>query len=311
MRFYEMLRDRSNVALLDIIIRDHLGSGCTEHARALFVFAIALAHRWRSLKIQAGPSFQEFTLPILRNLSCPHLQSLYCDRAPPDTPPIHILTGGAPLLTHWKCKDLSGRPPLAALTHLKYSSIYTIPRAELRVLLHETSSTLLVMELIISLEEDEITHEPIVMPVLERAGILAGEFGGVQNIVTTLTSIIAPRLHTLIISSDDPLPQQLCVTVLSRWNSSLSYPKLSKLGVMADVGPYVLRLFPTVSTLLLPYGEGARAIGRILDPDQNHFSSLLPRLAVIGGQPESEADVQPFLVARTAAGLRIPVYKAI
>lgn len=66
MRFYEMLYVCSNVTLLDIIIQCNLESDDAEHARALpFIFAIGLAHRWRTLEINTSPFEAREIFPAL------------------------------------------------------------------------------------------------------------------------------------------------------------------------------------------------------------------------------------------------------
>ncbi|KZP08172.1 hypothetical protein FIBSPDRAFT_939134 [Athelia psychrophila] len=307
MPFYEMLRDRSSGALLDIIIQDTPASDYTEQARALLVFAIGLAHRWRSLAIKA-PLIQIFALASLRNLACPHLKTLNFSRAGPATPPTHILTGGAPRLTHWDCPDLSGRPPLTALTHLNLSAVLSQPvvYAELRAILREISSTLLYLSLMVSFDTADIFDKPIVMPVLASASFGAIDVAQAASIVTGLMSIFAPRLGHLVITSEYPLSQQLCLEMFNRSTSSYNYPQLRMVGLGGNVGQDVLRLFPSLSLLLLSGTYNRLDVGHILDPEQSHFSSILPDLAMIMGPSESEVDVQRFIAARAAAGLLIP-----
>lgn len=275
--FYEMLVQRSQMLLLDIFIR----SEGIANGYVLLTVALLHSHRWRRLNIEASGEFVCSAMSMLRYLSTPHLKELLIGHSPLESSritPHRILTGGAERLSTF-VSATEGRiwcPPLAALDTLVILTNLVVAYSAFCEVLHEVSATLTFISVTIAFEPIAGPLQCIIMPSLLQIEMHTS-YGHPTHIFTALATISAPLATHLILVVRSPLQWSQYSELCDRFSPAPAqrYPMLRMLRICGELGGGILKIFRTISILIIIERQPIRnTIGNLFDPNQDGFFDL-------------------------------------
>lgn len=315
--FYDMLVKRSQMSVLDIhILASQYGFGVPTYS--LLMLALSISHRWQRLDIQAPYEDMRRVISKLRHLSAPNLKHIRLASSTPESPnlaphphfaPLRILTGGAEKLSSFLCINIGWhtfRPPFAALTSLSFRCDFPVTYSSFCDALSEASATLTNVVLILWFLEADAPIRSIFLPSLLNMEVHPPE-GHSDHIFTILATISAPRVDYITIIPDKPLRWSDCLSMFENLGSVPRYPLLTTLRICGAVGSGILRLFPTITRLgIIKDTRKFSHVGDLFDPDQEGFSTLVPRLSCVYFWSPYEADVRAFVAERMKLGFIAP-----